>query len=212
VLADRERLSQIVENLLLNAARHGAPPCASRQSRGRPGQDRGARLGAWRGGDGPTRLFERFVTGRPGGSGLGLYIVRELARAQGGDAPMTRMTTRSWSPSRRRPKGRSPAPTSSTTMRHDQGIRDRDIEVTDPDAYEDYKRLSTQARSCTAPASWCAAAQPSGWRATGSRSGWCCSSSTTRTPPGAGTLPRVRRARSVRQRAADSSLVLVSGV
>jgi signal transduction histidine kinase len=32
------------------------------------------------------RLFERFVTGGPGGSGLGLYIVRELARAQGGDA------------------------------------------------------------------------------------------------------------------------------
>ena len=32
VLADRERLFQIVENLLLNAARHGAPPVRSRQS------------------------------------------------------------------------------------------------------------------------------------------------------------------------------------
>ena len=34
-----------------------------------------------------ARLFERFATGRGrGGTGLGLFIVRELARAQGGDA------------------------------------------------------------------------------------------------------------------------------
>ena len=33
------------------------------------------------------RLFDRFATGRNrGGTGLGLFIVRELARAQGGDA------------------------------------------------------------------------------------------------------------------------------
>ncbi len=33
------------------------------------------------------RLFERFATGDSiGGSGLGLFIVRELARASGGDA------------------------------------------------------------------------------------------------------------------------------
>ena len=33
------------------------------------------------------RLFDRFATGRhTGGTGLGLFIVRELARAQGGDA------------------------------------------------------------------------------------------------------------------------------
>jgi signal transduction histidine kinase len=33
------------------------------------------------------RLFERFSTGRArGGTGLGLYIVRQLARAHGGDA------------------------------------------------------------------------------------------------------------------------------
>jgi signal transduction histidine kinase len=33
------------------------------------------------------RLFERFATGdSKGGTGLGLFIVRELARAQGGDA------------------------------------------------------------------------------------------------------------------------------
>ena len=34
-----------------------------------------------------TRLFERFATGlTTGGTGLGLYIVRELARAHGGEA------------------------------------------------------------------------------------------------------------------------------
>ena len=33
------------------------------------------------------RLFDRFATGQHrGGTGLGLFIVRELARAQGGDA------------------------------------------------------------------------------------------------------------------------------
>jgi signal transduction histidine kinase len=33
------------------------------------------------------RLFERFASGTsPSGTGLGLYIVRELARAHGGEA------------------------------------------------------------------------------------------------------------------------------
>ncbi len=33
-----------------------------------------------------AKLFERFATSSQGGTGLGLYIVRELAHAQGGEA------------------------------------------------------------------------------------------------------------------------------
>jgi len=87
VLADRERLSQIMENLLLNASRHGASPV--RIQAVTAGDE--VRLVVRDSGPGVPetlrpRLFEQFVTGRSGGSGLGLYIVKGLARAQGGDA------------------------------------------------------------------------------------------------------------------------------
>lgn len=88
VRADGDRLSQAVDNLLINAIKHGVPPVRVM-----------ARVGGGHvevrvsdSGAGVTeamrpRLFDRFATGRKrGGTGLGLYIVRELARAQGGDA------------------------------------------------------------------------------------------------------------------------------
>ena len=88
VEGDADRLAQAVDNLIANALRHGAPPVrvAARafgatveitvedSGAGVPEEMRG-------------RLFDRFATGQaPGGTGLGLYIVRQLARSHDGDA------------------------------------------------------------------------------------------------------------------------------
>jgi hypothetical protein len=88
VTGDRDRLAQVMDNLIANALRHGAPPVrivvdddeevvTVRVS------DQGAGVAE----NMRARLFDRFATGRQkGGTGLGLFIVRELVRAQGGDA------------------------------------------------------------------------------------------------------------------------------
>jgi signal transduction histidine kinase len=85
---DRDRLVQALDNLLANALRHGQPPV--RVALGSSDhhvdirvRDSGSGVAA------PvrSRLFERFATGvSKGGTGLGLFIVRELTRAHGGDA------------------------------------------------------------------------------------------------------------------------------
>jgi PAS domain S-box-containing protein len=87
ILADPGRLTQAMDNLLTNALRHGRSPVRVDV---RP---RGALvdLVVTDAGDGvppelQPRLFDRFATGSRGGTGLGLHIVRELARAQGGEA------------------------------------------------------------------------------------------------------------------------------
>jgi hypothetical protein len=89
--ADRARLAQILNNYISNALRHGRPPITVetavdgdsviiRVLDGGPGVSADLR----------TRLFEKFSrsagSSRAGGIGLGLFIVRGLARIQGGDA------------------------------------------------------------------------------------------------------------------------------
>ena len=88
VLADADRLAQIIDNLVANALRHGRPPVRITAAVA----DEVAELAFTDAGPGVPaemreRLFGRFATGETQrGTGLGLFIVRELAQAQGGDA------------------------------------------------------------------------------------------------------------------------------
>lgn len=92
--ADATRVGQIITNLLTNAEKYGAPPV--RLTVRHAGElveilvrDAGTGVAP----ELEPRLFEKFAHGpnhAGRGSGLGLFIVRELARAQGGDAAYRR--------------------------------------------------------------------------------------------------------------------------
>jgi PAS domain S-box-containing protein len=87
VHADPVRFTQMLDNLVINALRHGQPPVEISAAAVGPSVEIAVRDG----GDGVSeelqdRLFERFSTGSSKGTGLGLFLVRELARAHRGDA------------------------------------------------------------------------------------------------------------------------------
>ena len=85
VRADRIRLCQIVTNLVTNASRHGRPPIeVDAVGRGRVVEVRVRDAGPGVPEGMVPRLFDKFVKGPAGGSGLGLFIVRELVAGQGG--------------------------------------------------------------------------------------------------------------------------------
>jgi hypothetical protein len=88
VTADRDRLEQMISNYLVNALRHGEPPVELRVERvGGNAEVRVTDHGPGVPHELVHRLFERFTRGKGSeGTGLGLHIVREMARQQGGDA------------------------------------------------------------------------------------------------------------------------------
>ncbi len=86
VIADWDRLGQVIDNLLSNADHHAPPGTVVTVAAGPEAE--GAVIRVVDSGPGvPTdlaeRIFERFVRGS-GGTGLGLPIVRGLVAAQGG--------------------------------------------------------------------------------------------------------------------------------
>jgi signal transduction histidine kinase len=94
VRGDARLLRRMIRNLLENARRHGAPPIEVRVA----GTAQGAKLSVCDCGAGiaePERAFEPFYrAGSAQGSGLGLALVRQIARRHGGDASYTQPSGR----------------------------------------------------------------------------------------------------------------------
>jgi len=87
IRADAGRVGQALDNLLDNAVRHGRPEiCVRARMTAREAVIAVADAGPGVPAELMPRLFERFaIAGPAGGTGLGLYLVREIARRHGGD-------------------------------------------------------------------------------------------------------------------------------
>ena len=86
-VVDADRLAQIVDNLVANAVAYGRSPIhVSTREDGDAAELTVRDAGPGVPPELHDRLFERFATQRRPGTGLGLHIVRELARALGGEA------------------------------------------------------------------------------------------------------------------------------
>ena len=86
-VVDADRLAQIVDNLVANAVAYGRSPIhVSTRDDGDAAELTVRDAGPGVPPELRDRLFERFATRGGPGTGLGLHIVRELARALGGEA------------------------------------------------------------------------------------------------------------------------------
>jgi PAS domain S-box-containing protein len=92
VMADRERLQQVFQNLIDNAIRHSPPRGTVTVSSAQTERDGQAWLSCSVQDDGSgftaedlERVFEPFYSRRRGGTGLGLSIVQRLVEGQGGE-------------------------------------------------------------------------------------------------------------------------------
>lgn len=89
---DADALRQMLLNLLMNAIEAVQPLAASQRQIGMTitsSSDDVIQLECWDHGPGPSEviapdLFERFVTDKPDGTGLGLAVAKEIAEAHGG--------------------------------------------------------------------------------------------------------------------------------
>jgi signal transduction histidine kinase len=93
---DADKTEQIIGNLIENAVRHGAGKVTVTVEREMVGNSPGAVVTVMDEGDGipaevAGRVFTKFWrSGKRGGTGLGLYIVRGLVEAQGGTISVAR--------------------------------------------------------------------------------------------------------------------------
>ncbi len=92
VLADRVRMTQVLQNLIENAAHYSPPGGRVEVSLGPAGDENGDWVECAVRDSGPgfapddlEQLFEPFFTRRRGGTGLGLSIVQRIVYDHGGD-------------------------------------------------------------------------------------------------------------------------------